>query len=64
MWLIAATLGLAVTALRRADGAGLRWWLRGYGLHALLTATTGLVAVGLGGSLLWSALLMDAAATL
>lgn len=35
-WLIAATLGLAATALQRRNGAPLGWWLRGYALHAVI----------------------------
>ena len=42
-WLIAATLGLAVAALQRRQGAPLRWWLRGYGLHAAIMAGLWLV---------------------
>ncbi|MEZ4559470.1 MAG: hypothetical protein R2854_24050 [Caldilineaceae bacterium] len=43
-WLIAATLGLAVTALpQQRQGAPLRWWLRGYGLHAAIMAGLWLV---------------------
>ncbi len=38
-WLVASTLGLAVTALQRTDGAALRWWLRGYVLHTFISAT-------------------------
>ena len=33
-WLIAATVGLTVEALRQRRAPGLGWWLRGYALHA------------------------------
>lgn len=35
-WLIGATLGLAQTSLSRQEAPDIGWWLRGYGLHALL----------------------------
>ena len=35
-WLIAATLGLTIEALRHRRAPKIGWWLRGYGLHALL----------------------------
>ncbi|MDQ3249671.1 MAG: O-antigen ligase family protein, partial [Chloroflexota bacterium] len=33
-WLVAATVGLTVEALRQRRAPSLGWWLRGYGLHA------------------------------
>ncbi|MEZ4663100.1 MAG: tetratricopeptide repeat protein [Caldilineaceae bacterium] len=35
-WLIGATLGLAQTSLSRERAPDAGWWLRGYGLHALV----------------------------
>ncbi|MCB9155686.1 MAG: O-antigen ligase family protein [Caldilineaceae bacterium] len=35
-WLIGATLGLAQTSLSREQAPDIGWWLRGYGLHALV----------------------------
>lgn len=35
-WLITATLGLTAEALRHRSAPPLGWWLRGYGLHALV----------------------------
>lgn len=35
-WLVAATAGLVAEALRRPQPPPLGWWLRGYGLHALV----------------------------
>ena len=35
-WLIASTLGLATEALRHRRAPDIGWWLRGYGLHALV----------------------------
>ncbi|MEZ4859676.1 MAG: tetratricopeptide repeat protein [Caldilineaceae bacterium] len=33
-WLLSATIGLAVEALRQRKAPPIEWWLRGYGLHA------------------------------
>lgn len=35
-WLIAATIGLSVLALRQNRPVTWQWWLRGYGFHALI----------------------------
>ena len=35
-WFVAATLGLVTTALQQRRTPSLSWWLRGYGLHAVL----------------------------
>jgi tetratricopeptide (TPR) repeat protein len=35
-WLVAATLGLVMTALQQRRIPEFTWWLRGYGLHALV----------------------------
>lgn len=35
-WLVAATLGLVSTALQQRRTPDTGWWLRGYGLHALV----------------------------
>lgn len=60
-WLITATLGLTAEALRHKRAPELGWWLRGYGLHALVVWGAWLVygmiqggrlAVGAGGSTL------------
>ncbi len=35
-WLVAATIGLVATALQQRRTPEIGWWLRGYGLHALV----------------------------
>ncbi len=60
-WLITATLGLTAEALRHRVAPPLGWWLRGYGLHALVVGAGwllygiiqgGRLATGAGGTTL------------